>query len=396
MGLLSVVVVIAVIVVLPSLGNAQSLGGNYNVARGLKIATNYNGVDTYTCAIDCTSGLQAAIDDAVNDTLFIPGGSYVAAGLVGPNGPIKIVCGTPGIATGSRITLKPGANTWLLADYSYANNTPTGAQGLEIDGCFFDGNKTTQSGSIGVVILRTFRSSLRNVRVQSGFLHGLLFSVESANGTPSSTTISENRVSESAFTANNGAGIAGIDNGHNKLGDNNFGPNNSLSANGILTNLFCNVHLDRAVGGGLVGNNQLYASPNCDLNALNAGEFNVTDNHFDGGLKDTTTARAVYDVQISTGGYGIITYNGNTNRSLAASMGSLTNWTMLKVFQNVNNTTATMNSNTFYSPNLAVSATVSYAGAGAVSSPLYVGANGWTANTPAPVASSSVKVVAFQ
>ena len=351
-------------------------------AGGYLSALDFAGVDP-SGKTDSTAGMQAALDAAAaaGQMLHVPAGTYLVTGLTLPRQNLRIACAT---AAGTTFRLNDNANTYIMASYGYVHNTAVSDPAVNIENCGFDGNHANQTGGTALIVLRTYRSVIQNSRVRDGFLHGILLTATSANGTPETNNQAENRLLFNSIENNNGAGIKFSDQGYNQISDDSI-IQNAIQRNGLPSNEYCNIDMDRTAGIRIVSN-QLYASPNCDVNALGAGSFVLALNDIDGGFI-TASGKCVNQVTVSAGGYGTVVITGNQIRTNTASLGSAKGWNMLNLIENAAGSGGfAVTGNVFYSPELRVNA-IAYDGTQAKSIP-FADANAFSANTPAPTSSA--------
>jgi hypothetical protein len=354
---------------------------------------NFSGVDP-SGAADSSTGVQAALTAAGNNNqrVLFPHGTYLLKGLSVPSN-VDIACAD----RTTTIQLPNGANTWIFASSGYVNNTNSADQFIRIENCTIDGNKTNNTSSPGLVVLKTYEAVVRDNVIQNSPGVGLLYTAVAQNGTTLNTNgLGNNRVEDNLFANNVDSGIYGKDQNANQLGDlwvsrNQFGAN-------ATSGTHCQLHSERSANFH-VTDNQFYSSPNCNVFLNSAGADKLTGNDFDSSA-DTAASGTIYDVELVTpGGSGNISdcaVAGNTFRNAGSSIGSATALNQLEISQNnINGRPCAVSGNSFLSMVLGSPTIVPIGYATASnSSKLFVGQNGYSSNLTPPAPSAALIVTA--
>jgi len=220
----------------------------------------------------------------------------MASGLVLPqNDTGTLMCAGQ---TNTVIKLKNGANTYLLASKGYATGYTSVDLGPYIRDCTFDGNRTNQTASSSLIVMRTYRSHFFNVQVKNADGHGLLFTPLSATGTAITNGMAENRVEYSNIQSNSGSGIYAEDGGSNQMAD------MWINNNAIHANSNYNLYVERAAGFH-VDNNQMYSSPTGNILMKSFARADLIGNNLD------VTDSAGSNVELYIGAHGQAAISGN-------------------------------------------------------------------------------------
>lgn len=260
-------------------------------------------------APDSSSQIQAALDTAQGEPVYFPPGTWNAEGLI--LRPQSHIFGASDWR--SILKRKSGSTTFLMASEGYASNATVVDLGSVIRDMRFDGSKPDSNYATGRdgLILRTYRSAIERCRFTNAAGHGLLLTALSANGTPITNGMAENRILNNRFDANNGAGLYGRDGTANQLADlfirgNAFGPNGGSS--------FYNLDLERCAGSH-ISDNHLYGVSRGDMRLLKASALTVAGNNMDATYANAGSGKQ-YTCYIEFGGWvqGQIVGNAFHNR----------------------------------------------------------------------------------
>ena len=287
---------------------------------------------------DQSAALQAALDQAQKnggDRVVLPPGTIHAKGLALPG---KVTLAGQGIGA-TVLKLPDGANTWLLASQGFVRNHSWADMYGGLEDMTLDGNKENNTtGSL--LVIKGYRFLARNCQFSNSPLHGVLISVESADGTLNDNGMAENRITNCIFDNNAGAGVYGKDARSRQVADGMIF-DNYFNRNGSLG--FYQIDLERSAGFHIVGN-QMYAGTLGDLRASGAGALLVRGNNFDGTCNTPVDGR-VRQVVIRGGGWGSCIISGNLFHNHANEGGP---WTMLEITSHADDS-VTVSGNVFRS-----------------------------------------------
>jgi hypothetical protein len=334
---------------------------------------------------DNTAQIQASLaqcDAAGGGEVVLPQGTFLAAGLSLPDR--CYLAGQGPAAETTRLKLIGGANTYLVASSTYVQNLAASNLMGGLRDLTLDGNKTNNTSG-DLFVLRGYRNSITGVRFLFSPGHAINFSEMSANGSVSAGGMAENSVRGNTFDQNDGAAVYAAGGPLNRVAD-MFIQSNVFNQNGMATT-FCSIHVLRMAGFHIT-DNQMYGNKNCSVWGQGVSATRIIANDFDG-TANTGTGINVESLHLATGGFGTLVIADNTFRNSAASLGAALSWKFLAIFQFSASSGVVLSGNSFYSPTLPVM-TVSYGGSSAAVSPLWVGVNAWTANTPHPAPSAGI------
>jgi hypothetical protein len=225
---------------------------------------------------------------------------------------------------GTRWSLPAGANTYLMASESYANNRGWANYGPDIDGICFDGAKAGQTVAAPLVILRTTRAKLgRSVLVDNSKGGGVVVTNLDSAGGVITQTISSNELScdvsnceHEAIWAQNGAGgsLADLYLDGSELAFNGYCEGAAIRRPSLLVDRGAGMvaHRVRSYGKG---------SQNARINA--AALCQISQCHWDESLLAPDANGLVENVRINSSGYSMVGYHANLHWSYrAASAGT--------------------------------------------------------------------------
>ena len=251
---------------------------------------------------DQSAVLQAALDQAGANgggRVTLPAGTFLVKGIAIPN---KVAISGQGIGA-TTLKLPDGANTFLLASSTYAQNKSWANMYGGLENLTLDGNKANnQNGSL--LVIKGYRFLARNCCFKSSPLHGVLLAAASVDGTRNDNGMAENRIVNCSFDRNAGAGVYGSAGNvaDDMIFENNFNGNGDLG--------YYQIDLQRSAGFHIVGN-QMYAAKLGDLRAPNVGALLVRGNNFDGTANQPVDGTVRQVVIGGGGGWGTCVITGN-------------------------------------------------------------------------------------